>query len=54
MAVSDEEAFQSKVKAMSGHMFTVMWHVTELDIVNTVSQVCHKVAYQYCCSAIVL
>ena len=28
---------------MSGHMFTVMWHVTELDIVSTITEVCFKV-----------
>ena len=39
----EEEAFQRKVKEMSGHMFTVMWHVTELDIVSTITEVCFKV-----------
>jgi hypothetical protein len=43
----DEEELQKKIEEMSGLMFTVMWHVTELDITNTLDKVCQKVTHDH-------
>lgn len=43
----DEEELQKKIEEMSGLLFTVMWHVTELDITNTLNKVCEKVTHDH-------
>ena len=39
---------------MSGHMFSVMWHVTELDITSTLSEVTHKLLHDHSVSEKIL
>jgi hypothetical protein len=43
----EEAALQERIERLSGHMFTVMWHFTEMDIRATLAAVCTKVTY-YC------
>ena len=37
------ERMKSKIQELSGHMFSVMWHFTQLDIESTLARVCRRV-----------
>lgn len=41
--VNLEATMKEKYERLSGHMFTVMWYVTEIDIQSTLAAVCFKV-----------
>lgn len=38
-----DASMKEKYERLSGHMFTVMWYVTEIDIQSTLKAVCVKV-----------
>jgi hypothetical protein len=42
-----DELLKKKMEEMSGHMLSVMWHVTELDIRSTLAKVCKKVTHDH-------
>jgi hypothetical protein len=39
----NDASMKEKYERLSGHMFTVMWYVTEIDIQSTLKAVCVKV-----------
>ncbi|KAJ1418486.1 X-domain of DnaJ-containing-domain-containing protein [Ochromonadaceae sp. CCMP2298] len=43
----EEAALQERIERLSGHMFTVMWHFTEMDIRATLAAVCTKVLHDH-------
>jgi hypothetical protein len=46
---AEEKALQAKMEELSGHMFTVMWHITEIDLRATLNAVCRKVVIIFNC-----
>eukprot|EP00596_Hydrurales_sp_CCMP1899_P000062 CAMPEP_0119043032 /NCGR_PEP_ID=MMETSP1177-20130426/16361_1 /TAXON_ID=2985 /ORGANISM="Ochromonas sp, Strain CCMP1899" /LENGTH=618 /DNA_ID=CAMNT_0007010211 /DNA_START=212 /DNA_END=2068 /DNA_ORIENTATION=+ len=44
---AEEKALQAKMEELSGHMFTVMWHITEIDLRATLNAVCRKVTHDH-------
>ena len=47
VVVNPDELLKKKMEEMSGHMLSVMWHVTELDIRSTLAKVCKKVTHDH-------
>lgn len=45
--VAADEKAQKKIEQMSGHMFTVMWHLTAMDIRSTLASACRKVTHDH-------
>eukprot|EP01039_Chlorochromonas_danica_P003117 gene3117-3414_t len=43
LSPEDEALLMKKMEKLSGHMFTVIWYVTEMDIRSTLATVCKKV-----------
>ena len=43
----EEKRVQRKIEQLSGHMFAVMWYVTEMDIRSTLFSACRKVTRDY-------
>eukprot|EP01038_Epipyxis_sp_PR26KG_P010779 gene10779-14474_t len=38
---------KAKIEKLSGHMFAVMWHITEIDIRSTLAKACRKVTHDH-------
>eukprot|EP01034_Spumella_vulgaris_P021890 gene21890-27967_t len=47
LSPEEEAAMQLKIEKLSGHMFSVMWMVTELDIRGTLGKVCYRVLHDH-------
>lgn len=43
LSEQEEALLKEKIEKLSGHMFTVMWHVTEYDIKTTLKNICRRV-----------
>lgn len=44
-AASDELALRDKIRKTTLNMFSVMWHITQLDIEKTLAKVCRRVTH---------
>lgn len=47
LTAMEEVALQQKIEKLSGHMFAVMWYVTEMDIRSTLHNVTRKVTLDH-------